>query len=505
MKCLRFTGTDAAGLVFLAWALVLVVPSLHAQVRGSIEVNSTPAGARVFLDGDPQGFTPLTIEDLAPGPYTVRLERRGFRVWQEWVPVESDRKTRVDADLVPSAGTIVVSSNASDPEVFVRLRPGGAARWIPANELTVPPGRYTFRFRAFGYHEKTAVITVEDERTTTIVLEFDPVETVQRPAATLSRDRFHPRSPGEFSSVVLDVEVNAPVEAILEIMMEPGILVHRERLVLNQRRTRVPLSSIVSAHELDVEYEVVLKVPADDHLFRETLSFSSHTGELITPRSSGAGSPGVARMPIPESRKGRTLLLGLTTGATVGESPFVSTALSGTAFATENTSATLWAFTGADTAGERPGVSAGGSVLMAPSFLDWSRAVRGGLRGAGFTGTIRRDPFGTSGAEAGVPVRMGIPGGFLALLVEPGVGLYGNGLFPKTPRGFLTSGLYHEAPRVTAGVSTRVGFKDSDDLQVNHALEVIVQPGAAPLHIRAEALGGDGETLVILLGIAILR
>jgi hypothetical protein len=47
--------------------------SLLSQPRGSLEVKSTPAGAKVTVDGKPAGSTPLTVRDLPPGPHVVQV------------------------------------------------------------------------------------------------------------------------------------------------------------------------------------------------------------------------------------------------------------------------------------------------------------------------------------------------------------------------------------------------------------------------------------------------
>jgi len=45
---------------------------------GRVVVRSTPAGARVFIDGRDQGRTPTTIRNLRRGTHRVRLVREGY-------------------------------------------------------------------------------------------------------------------------------------------------------------------------------------------------------------------------------------------------------------------------------------------------------------------------------------------------------------------------------------------------------------------------------------------
>jgi hypothetical protein len=75
---------------------------------GSIEVSSTPSGARVLLvavdeggAGEPQarGLTPTTITDVYPGKYTVDLEKPGYKFFQKDVVVKANSSTKISANL----------------------------------------------------------------------------------------------------------------------------------------------------------------------------------------------------------------------------------------------------------------------------------------------------------------------------------------------------------------------------------------------------------------------
>jgi len=78
------------------------------STSGSIEVTSTPPGAKVLLvstgeggAGEPQskGLTPTTISGLAPGKYTVDLEKPGFRFFQKEIEVKAGSTVKVAAAL----------------------------------------------------------------------------------------------------------------------------------------------------------------------------------------------------------------------------------------------------------------------------------------------------------------------------------------------------------------------------------------------------------------------
>jgi len=69
-----------------------------APEYGSIQVTSTP-DAQVFLDGEPQGETPLTIKKVLVGSYVLKLSKEGYRDLRQTVYVNKGEKTKVAGEL----------------------------------------------------------------------------------------------------------------------------------------------------------------------------------------------------------------------------------------------------------------------------------------------------------------------------------------------------------------------------------------------------------------------
>jgi hypothetical protein len=66
---------------------------------GGIFVVSTPAQARLFVDGQPYGNTPASIPGLSQGAHVVRVEAPGYRPWEGRVAVVAGTRVRVVATL----------------------------------------------------------------------------------------------------------------------------------------------------------------------------------------------------------------------------------------------------------------------------------------------------------------------------------------------------------------------------------------------------------------------
>lgn len=81
---------------------VQVATGRTSLLRGSATVKSRPAGARVFVDGELAGYTPVTIPTLAVGKHLLRIERPGFRQYGQLMEVTPD-DVEVSTELVPTA------------------------------------------------------------------------------------------------------------------------------------------------------------------------------------------------------------------------------------------------------------------------------------------------------------------------------------------------------------------------------------------------------------------
>ena len=66
---------------------------------GGLNVQSRPAGARVFVNDRLAGSTPIEISGLPAGPATVRIELDGHEPWTTTVSVVAGEQTRVGASL----------------------------------------------------------------------------------------------------------------------------------------------------------------------------------------------------------------------------------------------------------------------------------------------------------------------------------------------------------------------------------------------------------------------
>ncbi len=72
---------------------------IDTQNTGAINLTSTPSGAKIYLDDKYQGITPLTLSNLKPGTYQLRLIQSGYQDWQQEATVSPDKTIEIFVNL----------------------------------------------------------------------------------------------------------------------------------------------------------------------------------------------------------------------------------------------------------------------------------------------------------------------------------------------------------------------------------------------------------------------
>lgn len=69
---------------------------------GDLSIVSTPAGARVFINGRAVGVTPLVLRERQAGSVAIQIANEGFERWSASVQVRAGQMTNVAATLRPA-------------------------------------------------------------------------------------------------------------------------------------------------------------------------------------------------------------------------------------------------------------------------------------------------------------------------------------------------------------------------------------------------------------------
>jgi hypothetical protein len=140
-------------------------------------VRSTPAGARVDVDGRDYGVTPVAVRELASGTHRIRLTHDGYAPAERRVLITASRpaqsitvpldRARVGAVAEPApavvggverfVGTLMVDSRPAGAKVYVDGRLVGNT---PVSVGNVRAGEHAVRLEHDGYRRWSSSVRV---------------------------------------------------------------------------------------------------------------------------------------------------------------------------------------------------------------------------------------------------------------------------------------------------------------------------------------------------------
>ncbi|GAH61186.1 unnamed protein product, partial [marine sediment metagenome] len=139
---------------------------------GSINVDTYPSGAKIFLNGNDTGYiTPYTIENLVKGTYEITVTL-GDVSYTEKVIVYSDITTSVYKDLLPRLNKIVVQPP------FMDLKEGDSQTIDSITAYYFDSGSADIKLSACSYSSNSNHATVSSVGTITGVSEGSAIITV---------------------------------------------------------------------------------------------------------------------------------------------------------------------------------------------------------------------------------------------------------------------------------------------------------------------------------------
>jgi len=135
-----------------------------------VNVRSTPAGARVSVDGRDVGVTPFTLAALARGSHVVRITHQGYVAAERRVRIGSNQPAQsIEVDLVATRPARGAAPPPATPErtsgsLMVDSRPAGARVFVDGKLVGTTPllidavavGDHAVRLELDGFNPWTA-------------------------------------------------------------------------------------------------------------------------------------------------------------------------------------------------------------------------------------------------------------------------------------------------------------------------------------------------------------
>jgi hypothetical protein len=163
-----------------------------------IDIDSSPQGAQIWIDGEYSGVTPFREYFDRPGDHTFKLSLQGYKPYQESFFISESRT--LDVVLEPLAAEV------AGPFIYIDIdsSPQGAQIWIddeysgvtPFREYFDRPGDHTFKLSLHGYQHYQESFFISESRTLDLILEPLDGETSGSPARKPVPSHPSPTPPG---------------------------------------------------------------------------------------------------------------------------------------------------------------------------------------------------------------------------------------------------------------------------------------------------------------------
>jgi len=143
------------------------------ELPATLSVYSLPEGARVYVDDNFRGETPLDIEGLAPGDHRIRVERSGFDPMARTVSLTRGNSAAEEFRLKANTGRLSITSVPAGVTVYVDGVKLGETPTSEVKDLSgvleldgISAGTRNLKFAKPGYYGKSAECTVRRGETT---------------------------------------------------------------------------------------------------------------------------------------------------------------------------------------------------------------------------------------------------------------------------------------------------------------------------------------------------
>lgn len=121
---------------------------LVEKIDISLDLDSDPQGASVYLSGSYMGQTPLTLTHLQELDYNILLKKINYYDLSETVKVTSEQNKETLVLTKVGEGNLVINSNV-ESEIYINNEPRG----ITPRKISLKDGVYDIKIRKNGYSD----------------------------------------------------------------------------------------------------------------------------------------------------------------------------------------------------------------------------------------------------------------------------------------------------------------------------------------------------------------
>src|SRR5574344_261555 len=186
-----------------------------AEEHTQITIRCSTRNASVYLNGEYQGVTTLTINDLKPGRYMLRVEKEGYDPKEFLISVRSAQAQTWYVDLQKNTGIVTFT-----------VQPEGSLIYVDGNSVSgsaaeVEEGSHTVLGRTFGCVDEKRTILVFRRTVQNVSVSLEPAVFAISDLEA-EKKSFNPQNPGSLGTCTFSFSVTAHGSGTLSIKNDSG-------------------------------------------------------------------------------------------------------------------------------------------------------------------------------------------------------------------------------------------------------------------------------------------
>jgi hypothetical protein len=129
---------------------------------GSIMIDSEPANATIYIDGEKAGTTPeIIVRPVTPDKYKVEIRKDGYNVWSGSMEIDADNEKSLNAVLQSKTGSIMIDSVPASATIYLDGKKTGTT---PDTLMSATPGIHKIEVKMDGYEVWSKMVNVKADK-----------------------------------------------------------------------------------------------------------------------------------------------------------------------------------------------------------------------------------------------------------------------------------------------------------------------------------------------------
>jgi serine/threonine protein kinase len=135
---------------------------------GRVQINSSPAGSDVYLNGKRVGETPFEDNEVRVGSYNLIIRNKDFIDYKRTFKISEEQMTPISATLTP-AGFANIESKPNGSIVYLN---GNKLGTTPINNQKLREGEFQLKFSKQGFKDLDTLIIIKQRERANLIAEL---------------------------------------------------------------------------------------------------------------------------------------------------------------------------------------------------------------------------------------------------------------------------------------------------------------------------------------------